>query len=296
MRRHERLDAARADARDGRSASSLAAPQQSSDRQFVTALGRGLAVLRCFNEGSRRYLANQDIAAATGLPKPTVSRLTYTLTRLGYLQYARSLGRYCLGPAMLPVARAYIASLDVPAIARPMMQALADRLKCTVTLGARERVSMVFLEVCHGGGILGLRIEVGARVPHGATAMGRAHLCVVSPEERQELLEEYRRLAGADWPRICESVQQSLRQYERHGFCYLMGETFADVWGVGVPLVSPVDGRIFAFNCGGSLHGMTRRKILNDVGPELVALRDGVLQQLSQPAGQLVHANLSYNL
>jgi DNA-binding IclR family transcriptional regulator len=280
MRKLERLQAPRSEAAEARPSAAAARRAEPVDRQFVTALGRGLAILRCFNEGDRRYLANQDLAAATSLPRPTVSRLTYTLTRLGYLQYARSLGRYCLGPAMLPVARAYMASLDLPALARPGMQSLAEDLECTVTLGARERLSMVFLQVCQGGGLMGMRVEVGAKVPHGATAMGRAHLCAAPESERRELLDLYRRAAGPGWPAIRDSVQQSLRQYERHGVCFLMGETYTDVWGVGVPLVSPLDGRIFAFNCGGSLHGMTRRKILNDVAPRLLALRDAVLQQL----------------
>src|SRR5207248_4792110 len=50
------------------------------DRKFVTALGRGLDVLRCFGPRDR-WLANQDIAARTGLARPTVSRLVYTLTQ-----------------------------------------------------------------------------------------------------------------------------------------------------------------------------------------------------------------------
>lgn len=284
MRRHERLDNAPAGepVAQGRRREPRAGQV---DRQFVTALGRGLSILRCFNEGTRRYLANQDLAAATGLPRPTVSRLTYTLTRLGYLQYSGSRGQYCLGPAMLPVARAYMASLDVPALARPLMQELAQELHCTVTLGARERLSMVFLEVCHGAGMLGMRIEVGAKVPHGATAMGRAHLCVASDAERSELLAEYRRLSGTRWPAIRESVEASLRQYARHGFCFLLGETYPDIWGVGVPLVSPVDGCVYALNCGGALHGMARRNILKIVGPRLVALRDAVLQQLASGVG-----------
>ncbi|MBW2688717.1 MAG: helix-turn-helix domain-containing protein, partial [Deltaproteobacteria bacterium] len=56
--------------------------ENSKDRQFVTALARGLEVLRCFKPRDR-HLGNQDIAERTGLPKPTVSRLTYTLTRMG---------------------------------------------------------------------------------------------------------------------------------------------------------------------------------------------------------------------
>ena len=53
------------------------------DRKFVEALSRGLDVLRAFSQGSV-VMGNQDIARITGLPKPTVSRMTYTLTKLGY--------------------------------------------------------------------------------------------------------------------------------------------------------------------------------------------------------------------
>jgi DNA-binding IclR family transcriptional regulator len=55
-----------------------------TDRSFVVALSRGLDVLRAFHP-SDGLLGNQEIAARTNLPKPTVSRLTYTLTKLGYL-------------------------------------------------------------------------------------------------------------------------------------------------------------------------------------------------------------------
>ncbi|WP_245999350.1 helix-turn-helix domain-containing protein [Paracoccus methylarcula] len=54
------------------------------DRNFVTAIARGFEVLRCFRL-DETTLTNQEIAGRTGLPKPTVSRLTYTLCKLGYL-------------------------------------------------------------------------------------------------------------------------------------------------------------------------------------------------------------------
>src|SRR6516165_2654986 len=56
------------------------------DRNFVIALARGFEVLRAFKP-TDGMLGNQEIAARTKLPKPTVSRLTYTLTRLGYLTH-----------------------------------------------------------------------------------------------------------------------------------------------------------------------------------------------------------------
>lgn len=57
------------------------------DRHFVTALARGLEVLSAFRSRDR-LLGNQELARRCGLPKSTISRLTYTLTREGYLEPA----------------------------------------------------------------------------------------------------------------------------------------------------------------------------------------------------------------
>ncbi len=48
-----------------------------TDRNFVVALSRGLDVLRAFqpNDGP---LGNQEIAARTKLPKPTISPAVHT--------------------------------------------------------------------------------------------------------------------------------------------------------------------------------------------------------------------------
>src|SRR5207237_2560392 len=54
---------------------------EDEDPRFNNAVARGLAILRTF-QFDRKLLGNVEIAAATNLPKPTVSRLTYTLTQL----------------------------------------------------------------------------------------------------------------------------------------------------------------------------------------------------------------------
>lgn len=66
------------------------------DPQFVVALARGLELLSCF-EPSRAVLNNGKLSRLTGLPPSSVSRLTHTLIKLGYLDYDASLGAYRLG-------------------------------------------------------------------------------------------------------------------------------------------------------------------------------------------------------
>ncbi len=83
-----------------------------TDRSFVVALSRGLDVLRAFhpNDG---LLGNQEIAARTNLPKPTVSRLTYTLTKLGYLTPVPRFEKYQLAPSAMALGYAALANLGV---------------------------------------------------------------------------------------------------------------------------------------------------------------------------------------
>ena len=54
------------------------------DRDFVTALARGVQVLQCFT-AERPELGTTQIAALVGLPQSTVWRLCHTLTKLGLL-------------------------------------------------------------------------------------------------------------------------------------------------------------------------------------------------------------------
>ena len=89
------------------------APAAGKDRRFVTALARGLDVLRAFRPGDAQ-LANREIAARTNLPRPTVSRLTHTLTQLGYLVHESETERYRLGSAVLSLGIAVHTTLSHP--------------------------------------------------------------------------------------------------------------------------------------------------------------------------------------
>ena len=97
---------------------SAAAAAVKADRHFVTALGRGLEVLACFRHGDR-MLGNQDLARACGLPKSTISRLTNTLTKLGYLVYVEDSAKYSLGTATLSLGSAMLSRLDIRKLAHP---------------------------------------------------------------------------------------------------------------------------------------------------------------------------------
>lgn len=246
--------------------------------QFVNSVARAFSILRCFEYGAQ-HLGNQDIARQTGLPKPTVSRLTFTLASLGYLSYSASLEKYSLGMAVLSLGHAFMKGNDVVAIARPLMQELADYTQSAVMLAAADGIRMVLLEVCQGDNTFQMKLEAGARVPHGSTALGRADLAARPREVFERRLAEFEmECEPGYWPKLRAGIVRAREDYEHYGFCFSMGDWNPEVFAIGVPMVSADRSRVLAFNCSGRVSVMTREKLIRDFGPKLVALRNKVYE------------------
>src|ERR1700756_4299257 len=109
-----------------------------TDRSFVVALSRGLDVLRAFqpNDG---LLGNQEIAARTNLPKPTVSRLTYTLTRLRFLTPVPRFAKYELSPAPMALGYAALPNLGVRHLPEPFREDMMRATGGAVVIGGHDR-------------------------------------------------------------------------------------------------------------------------------------------------------------
>src|SRR5207248_11659920 len=120
------------------------AKKVATDRSFVVALSRGLDVLRAFqpNDG---LLGNQEIAARTKLPKPTISGLTYTLTKLGYLTPVPRFEKYQLEPSAMALWYAALANLGVRHLSEPYREELMRETVRPVDVGARRRHRMTCL-------------------------------------------------------------------------------------------------------------------------------------------------------
>ncbi|WP_298432286.1 IclR family transcriptional regulator [Geobacter sp.] len=252
------------------------------DRQFVTALARGLEVLRCFKPGEQ-FLGNQEIAKRTDLPKPTVSRLTYTLTQLGFLNYSEVLGKYSLGTGVLSIGNAFLSNMNIRQVARPLMQELADHAHASVALGARDRLEMVYIENCRSSATsFTLNLDVNSRIPIATTAMGRAYICGLPEGQRDHLLDQIKARNEEEWPRIKTHLEQAFRDYQEKGFCLSVGDWQKDVNAVAVPFI-PVNGSdVLSFNCGGPAFHIRRHMLEDDIGPRLVALVRNVHAALSR--------------
>jgi DNA-binding IclR family transcriptional regulator len=245
------------------------------DRQFASTLGRGLEILRCFT-ASEPVLGNKDIAQRTGLPKPTVSRLTYTLTQLGYLRHLVRPSKYELGSAVLSIGYPLLANIKVRQLARLAMKELAEHARGWVSLGMRERLSMVYIETSRSREVLDSKPDIGQTFPIIMSAMGRAYLAGLEAGEREAAINHIKVKTPDIWVKHSRKVEASLVDYRMRGFCLHHGDYNPHVHTVAVPMRKRGDRDILVFNCVVPAHAAGRGQLEEDFGPRLVELTRSV--------------------
>jgi DNA-binding IclR family transcriptional regulator len=243
-----------------------------TDRHFVEALARGLEILASFRQKDG-LLGNQELARRCGLAKSTVSRLTYTLTKLGYLTHVEDAGKYGLGTATLSLASAMLGRLDIRKLARPQMQELADFSRCLVSLSSRDRLSMVYVDVARSQAAVTLSLDTGARIQIATSATGRAYLAAISEKEREDVLEGVREVAETSrWAALQRGVAKALIDIRTLGVCCSFGDWQKDVNAIAVPVRPGSNLPPMAISCGAPAYSVSPEFLLDEVRPRLIAL------------------------
>ena len=248
--------------------------------QFATTLAHGLDLLNCFKVGET-ILSNKDFVVRTGLSKATVSRLTYTLSMLGFLRYDSILRKYRLGSAVVSVGYPLLQGLGIRQLARALMKELADYAKGSVSLGIRDRTQMVYVETSRGHEVLAFRPDTGASLPILGSAMGRAWLCRAAPTQRAAVLEQIRCQDPAQWAAHRAGFDEVLRAYAQRGFTINRGDFQRDIHAVAVPMRETIDSEIAVFNCGVPRLRLGETTLVEEIAPRLVAMVNTVEQRLA---------------
>lgn len=249
------------------------APEE-GDRQFVTALARGLDILACFTSGDR-YLSNQEIASRTALARPTVSRLTYTLMKTGFLLRSGESGEYRIGPKALQLGFSTLAATDVTERFIDQMSELCNgpNSYITVALAERSGTRAVYLVVRRSRQAVTLSIDIGARLPLFYSSIGRAILAGLEEKERNSVLQK----AIAEFPgqqdRLEKSLWQAVEDYRRYGYCTSFGAWKPEINAIAAPVRSLDGTSIYGVNVGGPSFLISPEELHEDYGERL---RDAV--------------------
>ena len=241
-----------------------------ADNDFATTLAKGMAVLECFS-AQQFSLSNADLAVATGLKRPTVARLTYTLTKLGYLTLTER-GRYQLGVRMLSIAHPLLASLAVRQFARPLMQELAMDVRGTVSIGVLDGCNLIYVETARSGDTGPHLPDIGSTVSVLRTALGRALASMLPKAERTTLEKRLAMEFPGLWKEMRAALAEGIRSCQARGFSVSRGDWVPQTYAVGAPLFHDPRLGYFAINCGVPAFRLRANDLEDEIGPRLTQL------------------------
>lgn len=251
------------------------------DRDLSENITRAFDVLRTFGPG-QAALSHAQLGRLTGLPKATISRLTYTLTRLGYLEYAPATRRYRLAPGILAVGYPLLANIKLRQAARPLMKDLSEFARGTVAMATRWRSSMIYLDVHIGHRAAAFQPEIGATVPILGSAIGRGWLVGQPRPEQDEVVNLVTVAEGADRADSVARLKRARQEYLKKGFVVAKGEYQAGVHAVAVPLKPSADDYRFVFSCGVPAAILKGDALEQSIGPRLVEMVRELENEIAQ--------------
>jgi DNA-binding IclR family transcriptional regulator len=272
---------ARAESSADTGAHSRTASPRAADAGQVRVLARGLSILRAFTPRNE-WLSNQEIAAKTSLPRPTVSRLTANLTGLRYLSYSNATRKYRLATSVLALGYGALANVDIRVLARPLLQRIADQEDALVVLASRDAMAMVCNEVCYSSkSLVTLRVNVGSRLVLPYSAMGLALLGAMRPEERDEAQRQINASFRKNWRELHKLIEASVEQYQRCGFCTSLGTQKSGINGISVVVDTPGAPHSFTIGLAGPSFRFPAERLESDLGPKLLAIRRDLESRLA---------------
>jgi IclR family pca regulon transcriptional regulator len=201
---------------------------------FVEALARGLDILASFGD-SHRGMSLSEVAAASGLARPTARRLLLTLEELGYVRSAD--GAFRLTPRVMSLGMAYVSSLGLWDIARPHLEQLVARTGESSSMAQLDGSDIVYVARVSVPKLIALRVEIGTHFPAAQTSQGKVLLAALSPGAVAAALAEPSRSGLPPYiGRSAAQLRDELTEVRARGWALADEELAPGVRSVAVPV------------------------------------------------------------
>ena len=221
-----------------------------NDRQFVTALGRGLTLLAAFEQ--HEQLSHQQLCQMTSLPKATITRLIHTLMTLGFLRMTEH-GQYQLGSSAVRLSATAWSRHDMVAAAEPLLRQFASSNEVSVNLATEVEGEMRYHACCRSPARLSVNLQVGSAVPVARTAIGRAFYAASSPARQSVILSNLEQhLSTEDYKHAQLALSAAEEHYRLHGYTVSDGEFSTDILAVAVGVFDVATGQ-YAYSLNASV-------------------------------------------
>lgn len=253
-------------------------PIESTNRDFVGSLEKGLRVVRAFKEGTDKMTLS-DVAKASDLPRAGARRFLLTLHALGYL---KSDGKYFeLSPKILELGFSYLSSQNWLSVASPILEQLRDELDEAVSVTTLEGSEVVYVARFPVDRVMTLAMDIGSRKPAYCTAMGRVLMAALPQTKTREILNEsnLKRFTPHTLATTNE-ITAAICEVRQKGYCLIDRELEESLVAISVPLKNYHGETLAAVNVCGHPGNLSLDELENRCLPALQCATDKIAQML----------------
>jgi DNA-binding IclR family transcriptional regulator len=198
-----------------------AAEPKSSAPSLVPAIDRAIALLALLDSAPQQAFSLAEITRQLAIPKSTAMNICNAMVAGQLLR--RSQDGYQLGRRLVQLGSAYVSSIDIVREFYEVSRAADVDLGAMIQLAVLdEDLNAVYLarQDCASGFRLGLRAEIGRRVPANCTAAGKALLAALPPDEFERRLNGRKALPGLTRNSVTSptKLEKELALVRRRGF------------------------------------------------------------------------------
>ncbi|MDN5325839.1 MAG: IclR family transcriptional regulator, acetate operon repressor [Moorella sp. (in: firmicutes)] len=246
----------------------------------VQAVDRALTILEVMaREGSPMMLS--AISAELQLNISTVHRLLNALAAHGLVEQEPYQGRYRLGIKAFEIGNRALYSLDIRAIARPLLNQLVDDFNETVNLSILDKYEVVYIDQVESSQIIKMLARPGTRAPAYCTAAGKVLLAYLD----DKLLTRYFKdvpLLPYTAATISEPQQlrYELQKIRSQGFALDQGEREDEVRCVAAPVFNHEDKVIAAVSLSGPANRIPTEVLTGKLATAVVQVALKISQHL----------------
>ena len=253
------------------------------DMAMVASLGKGLAVVECFDH-ARPRLSIAEVAKLTGLERATARRFLLTLSKLGYADYDGKF--FSLTPRVLRLGYAYLASTPLPALLQRVLEPLSAELDESVSGSTLDGSEIVYVARASHRRVMSISISVGSRLPAYCSSMGRVLLAALPPEQAKVRLLAVARakLTQRTTTRV-DALVAELARIREQGYAIIDQELEAGLISIAVPVIDSGGKAVAAINCGSHSSRLTVAALKTVVLPKLLAAQEQ-LRAMLIPSGR----------
>jgi DNA-binding IclR family transcriptional regulator len=181
-------------------------------------------------------LGVRPVAQQLGLPLGSVHRLLLDLEAEGVAEKTLA-GEWALSFRLLEISGMQLERIELPQLARPFADRIAEETRETVNINALHNLMGVTVDKVRGNEGMQLDMRIGSRGPLHCGGAGKAMLAFLSAEEQQQVLSQPLQQLTPKTITDRSALVDEIAQIRQRGYSLDYDEVVIGVRCVGMPIL-----------------------------------------------------------